>query len=60
MIKWPEIFYRKVMQTLFDDNESYQSYIINIFKGIRWGEPVIAATCLVTHVEYSYYYCHSN
>ena len=43
MIKRPDIFYRKVMQTLLDDNESYQSYVINIFKGIRWGEPVIAA-----------------
>ena len=25
-----------------EENESYQSYCINIFNGIQWGEPIIA------------------
>ena len=34
---------RKVQHQLLEENESYQSYCLNIFNGIHWGEPIIAA-----------------
>ena len=42
LINWPHIFYDKVQRQLMEENESYQSYCINIFNGICWGEPIIA------------------
>ena len=43
LINRPHIFFEKVQEQLMHDNESYQSYCINIFNGICWGEPIIAA-----------------
>ena len=36
-------FYEKVQKQLMEENESFQSYCINIFNGIQLGEPIIAA-----------------
>ena len=43
LVNWPHIFYKKVKHQLLEENESYQFYCINIFNGIHWGEPIIAA-----------------
>ena len=43
LVNRPHIFYKKVQKQLMAEGESYQSYCINIFDGIRWGEPLIAA-----------------
>ena len=43
LINRPHIFFEKVKEQLMHDNESYQSYCINIFNGICWGEPIIVA-----------------
>ena len=43
LINQPHIFYEKVQKQLMEEDESYQLYCINIFNGIQWGEPIIAA-----------------
>ena len=43
LVNHPHIFYKKVEHQLLEENESYQSYCINIFNGICWGEPIITA-----------------
>ena len=35
LVNWPHIFYEKVECQLLEENESYQSYCINIFNGIH-------------------------
>ena len=43
LVNRPHIFFNKVQEQLLNENESYQSYCINIFNGTCWGEPIIAA-----------------
>ena len=43
LVNQPPFFYEKVQHQLLEENESYQLYCINIFNGICWGEPIIAA-----------------
>ena len=43
LVNHPHIFFNKVQEQLLNENESYQSYCINIFNGTHWGEPIIAA-----------------
>ena len=43
LVNQPHIFYEKVQHQLLEENESYQSYCVNIFNGIHWGEPIITA-----------------
>ena len=38
MAKYPEIFFPRVCDRLLDRNESYVSYVTNIFKGSYWAE----------------------
>ena len=48
LVNQPHIFYEKVQCQLLEENESYQSYCVNIFNGICWGEPIIAA--VLSHI----------
>ena len=43
LVNWPHIFYKKVQCQLLEENESYQSYCVNIFSRICWGELIITA-----------------
>ena len=43
LVDQPHIFYEKVQHQLLEENESYQSYCVNIFNSICWGKPIIAA-----------------
>ena len=46
MIKRPHIFYPHISKQLMKDKESYESFVTNIFNGIRWGEWIsLVAIC---------------
>ena len=46
LVNQPHIFYEKVKCQLLEENKSYQSYCINIFNSIHWGQPIITAALL--------------
>ena len=44
--KRPHIFYRKIVDELIKENESYKSFITNLFNGSHWGHRIcVAAIC---------------
>ena len=46
MLKRPHIFYRKIVDELIKENESYESFVTNLFNGSCWGHWIcVAAIC---------------
>ena len=43
MLKRPEVFFDYVQYFLEEDEESYESYVTNIFRGDSWGDTTVAA-----------------
>ena len=43
MIRRPHEFFPYVQNQLLEDNESYESYVRNIFTGTTWGDPLCLA-----------------
>ena len=48
MLKNADLFYEYVAQELIDDDESYESYVTNIFNGKIWGDDLMASA--VSHM----------
>ena len=43
MLKYADIFYEYVAHDLIDFDESYKSYVTNIFNGKIWGDDLMAS-----------------